>query len=121
MAMMQFLSSLAVQLMKTLLLSPSLASKASHTINVPADFAGSSFPFGGVIEGNSTVLRGIPLRRETARETPETLSHILVAPTGFDHDASAFELEFEGLALAACSSVFSPLPERVCTPQKRRP
>jgi hypothetical protein len=26
----------------------------------------------------------------------------LVAPTGFDHDASAFELEFEGLALAAC-------------------
>jgi len=25
----------------------------------------------------------------------------LVAPMGFDHDASAFELEFEGLALAA--------------------
>ena len=25
----------------------------------------------------------------------------LVAPTGFDHDASALELEFEGLALAA--------------------
>jgi hypothetical protein len=25
----------------------------------------------------------------------------LVAPTGLDHDASAFELEFEGLALAA--------------------
>jgi len=25
----------------------------------------------------------------------------LVAPTGFDHDATVFELEFEGLALAA--------------------
>jgi hypothetical protein len=25
----------------------------------------------------------------------------VVAPTGFDHDASAFELSFEGLALAA--------------------
>jgi hypothetical protein len=25
----------------------------------------------------------------------------VVAPTGFDHDASVFELEFEGLALAA--------------------
>ena len=25
----------------------------------------------------------------------------VVAPTGFDHDASGFELEFEGLALAA--------------------
>ena len=33
--------------------------------------------------------------------TPQTLILRLVAPTGFEHDASAFELEFEGLALAA--------------------
>ena len=38
---------------------------------------------------------GMKLRSEKHHEIT------VVAPTGFDHDASAFELAFEGLALAA--------------------
>jgi len=35
----------------------------------------------------------------TMREPPKA-NVTVVAPTGFDHDASAFEVAFEGLALA---------------------
>jgi hypothetical protein len=41
-----------------------------------------SFPFGGVIEGHSAVFRGLPLRRETRRETPENLDSSAGGPNG---------------------------------------
>ena len=41
-------------------------------------------------------------RRHSSNAEPSNINeNNLVAPTGFDHDASAFELEFEGLALTA--------------------
>jgi hypothetical protein len=43
----------------------------------------------------------MPVTSTSSENAEKSLAIEVVAPTGFDHDASAFELEFEGLALAA--------------------